>query len=671
MKAIGFSARKMKLSLKIAIVVIAVIVAIPVIILVAAEVIVNSNVIKAEIENIVSEALEMDFKIEGRIDIRFLPSINLAVNDLNVGIKTGRIASADRIIIDPLLLPLWKGDVQIKEARIHRARLALDVHAIDKITALINTESKAPLPVESLAIESFAISDAGFNYDDGQTLIDFYKINFRGNRVEIIKNREVIIDDIYQFLKGISFRGNVAARQISSRGFKLENLSAKLKNENGILTTDPVTLQYLGSESKLSARLDLRQAKANFKSQITLSALNLKALSANYFPAIKLRGKVDCTAEFSAADIQMELLPDYLSPSGNSAARKKIPIKSVWLEKFTVTATDLKYSNNTINIDKAKLNFKGDRWALIENNHRALSGFDGFLRATKLVGNASIKRLTVPDQLFENIQADFTNNHGVFNSDPIKLEYFGERAEIGLNWNLKEKTEQIELRVEIPALDTKRLLKKSDDVDLLDGILNIKAEFRSSGADRSEIVKNIDGRVILQGADLTLHGVDFDKALDEFQKMDGYGLNDFAAMITLGPLGTVVTQGYGQLESLEKMMAAKGNSRIQQIVSNWNVIKGVAQASDVAFSTARHRVAIAGKLDFPNKRFVDVTIAVVDHGGCIVNKEIIDGSFDKSVVKEMGVIQRTVIRPFKKFLTPGCESFYKGSVPHPSTAPGK
>lgn len=55
----------MKLSSKIAIAVLAVVVAILHILLLTAEVIVNSTAIKPEIEKMISEALEMDCKIEG------------------------------------------------------------------------------------------------------------------------------------------------------------------------------------------------------------------------------------------------------------------------------------------------------------------------------------------------------------------------------------------------------------------------------------------------------------------------------------------------------------------------------------------------------------------------------------------------------------------------------
>ena len=79
----------MKLSSKIAIAVVAVVFAILHILLLTAEIIANFASVKPEIEKNISEALEMDCKIEGLINIRFLPMVSLEANDLTVGINTG------------------------------------------------------------------------------------------------------------------------------------------------------------------------------------------------------------------------------------------------------------------------------------------------------------------------------------------------------------------------------------------------------------------------------------------------------------------------------------------------------------------------------------------------------------------------------------------------------
>ena len=65
------------------------IIAKPHILVLTVEAIVNSAAVKPGIEKFVSETLKMDFKIEGRNDIRFLPMISLAANDLAVGINIG------------------------------------------------------------------------------------------------------------------------------------------------------------------------------------------------------------------------------------------------------------------------------------------------------------------------------------------------------------------------------------------------------------------------------------------------------------------------------------------------------------------------------------------------------------------------------------------------------
>lgn len=58
-----------------------------------------------------------------------------------------------------------------------------------------------------------------------------------------------------------------------------------------------------------------------------------------------------------------------------------------------------------------------------------------------------------------------------------------------------------------------------------------------------------------------------------------------------------MSNGYGQLEALEKIMAAPSDSTIKRVVSDWNVSAGVVTAKDVAFSTQRNRVAVKGSFD--------------------------------------------------------------------------
>lgn len=194
---------------------------------------------------------------------RLLPLISLAAHDLTVEINTGQIASDDSIIIDPLLLPLWGGDVQVKEIQIDGARLSFNRHAIDKFMALARKEADTSQPLASLAIDSFAIANGGFKYTDGKTLLDFNDINFRGDRIEIIKNRQVVIEDVFQFLKAVSFKGKVTARQITSyEEIQLELLADFLSQAGKPSASKALPIRSVWVNNFTSAATDLNYPPA-------------------------------------------------------------------------------------------------------------------------------------------------------------------------------------------------------------------------------------------------------------------------------------------------------------------------------------------------------------------------------------------------------------------------
>ena len=455
--------------------------------LVATKAVLNSTSVKSKIENAVSDTLGMPFKIEGRINLGFLPVLWLAGNNIRVGTATDTIASADQIKITPRLLDLWSLKVHIKDLHIQNPKLKLDQQAIEKLQGLKGDKSDGYQPFESLVIDSFSISNLEFFYSDDQTIVDLKEMDIGGGGLSIIENRKFTIDDVVSFFRAINFKGDIATGQIASQDFKLENIKVSVKGENGLLAADPIELQYFGEQAKIA----------------------------------------------------------------------------------------------------------------------------GFL-------------------------------------------------------NLKENIYNVQIRAEMPALNLENFRRKAGEKDIIKGVIHLQGEAEASGAFIDEMLRNVTGNFSIKGRNLALKGIDFDKALDEFKEIRGYGFNDFAILVMLGPLGVVVSHGYDHLDALEKIMAATGDSAIQVLVSDWSVVKGVVTARDVAFSTQRNRVAVKGSLDIPNGKFNNVIIAIVDAEGCIVNSETVEGPFENPEVKEAGVLERTVIRPLKRMFKAECEFFYGGAVPQPA-----
>ena len=99
---------------------------------------------------------------------------------------------------------------------------------------------------------------------------------------------------------------------------------------------------------------------------------------------------------------------------------------------------------------------------------------------------------------------------------------------------------------------------------------------------------------------------------------------------------------------------------------------GVAEAKDVAFATRKNRIAMKGKLDVVNERFVDITVAVLDAKGCTKVRQKISGPFRNPKLDKVSTLE-TAIEPIlglfqqtKHLVGRGeCKPFYTGTVAQP------
>jgi AsmA protein len=166
-----------------------------------------------------------------------------------------------------------------------------------------------------------------------------------------------------------------------------------------------------------------------------------------------------------------------------------------------------------------------------------------------------------------------------------------------------------------------------------------------------------------------LVGNDLDLAISRFESSQGFNLVDVAGVFLAGPLGLAVTKGYN-FASLFR--GTGGTSRVDTLVSDWAVERGVARARDVALATAENRIALQGGLDLVNERFADVTVAVIDKRGCASVRQDIRGAFGHPTVEKPRFL-RSLAGPALKlfrqtrgiFPSGPCEAFYSGSVPPP------
>jgi AsmA protein len=222
------------------------------------------------------------------------------------------------------------------------------------------------------------------------------------------------------------------------------------------------------------------------------------------------------------------------------------------------------------------------------------------------------------------------------------------------------------VRYSLSQFHIDEFLKPLSPQNVAKGLMDFSANLSMQGKNMKELRQTAAGQTSLRGKNLILNGRDLDREFARFESSQTFNLVDVGAFFFAGPVGLAVTKGYNFASIFQ---GSEGRSEIRTLVSDWTVKHGVAQAQDVAMTTNENRVALQGGLDFVNKRFDDVTVALIDAKGCAKVRQKIHGTFQKPLVEKPSVI-KSLTGPVAKLLKrvfPGgeCEVFYAGSVASP------
>lgn len=259
---------------------------------------------------------------------------------------------------------------------------------------------------------------------------------------------------------------------------------------------------------------------------------------------------------------------------------------------------------------------------------------------------------------------------GIFVFKPVTMRVMGAQGAGNMQADFSGAVPLYHIRFALPQFRIEEFFKSLSPQKVAAGAMDFSMNLSLQGKTVNEMKRKMEGQVSLGGENLTLNGSDLDQTFSRVESSQNFNLVDVGAFFFAGPFGLMVTKGY---DFASIFQGSGGSSKIRKLVSDWKIRRGVAQAQDVAMATNRNRVALRGNLDFVNERFVGVTVALIDAGGCIKVQQKIGGAFEKPVVEKPNVLESLAgpaIRLFKKgrdlFTDEKCKVFYAGSV----TAPG-
>lgn len=299
-------------------------------------------------------------------------------------------------------------------------------------------------------------------------------------------------------------------------------------------------------------------------------------------------------------------------------------------------------------------------------------------KGISFAGEMRVKDIKGKDLALTDLDAKITASAGVYDFRPFTMELFGGKGEGGVRVDLTREKPDVQVRYTLSKFRAEESLATISQKKYLSGPMTLVPELSFRGTGAEEMKRTARGQVSLRGEDLSLHGMDIDGVLSTVEQARQMNLADVGAFLLAGPLGTAATKGY-RFGGVSGAVAHGGESKIIRLVSVWAVNDGVAEAKDVAFATRKNRIAMKGKLDIVNERFVDITVALLDAKGCAKVRQKISGPFrnpkvDKVSTLEtaiepiLGLFQQTkqLVQQTKQLVGRGeCKPFYTGSVAQP------
>jgi uncharacterized protein involved in outer membrane biogenesis len=278
-------------------------------------------------------------------------------------------------------------------------------------------------------------------------------------------------------------------------------------------------------------------------------------------------------------------------------------------------------------------------------------------------GEIRTKDLTVAD-----LKVSVAGTDGVFDLKPVTMRLFGGQGSGSIRVDFSGSAPLYHIQYSLSQFRIAEFLKALSPKHTAEGSMDFSANWSMQGKTPNELKRTANGAASLHGEHLTLNGRDLDRELSRYESSQSFNLVDLGAFFFAGPLGLAVTKGH---DFARIVQGSGGTSTIRTLVSDWKVERGVAQATDVALATNKHRIALKGGLDFVNERFADVTVALIDARGCPRVRQTIRGPFRRPVVEKPSVLTfltgsaLKLLNQARDLFRGQCAVFYAGAVAPP------
>ncbi len=286
------------------------------------------------------------------------------------------------------------------------------------------------------------------------------------------------------------------------------------------------------------------------------------------------------------------------------------------------------------------------------------------LKSLALDGTLQAKTVQIGKLRAADLKSGVNGEAGLLQLDPTEVTLFGGSLRGNLKLDLRQPAPQLKVVQTASQLDLAQVFPA--DPPYFSGTVRASLDAEGTGKDLRAVTRTTRGQISIRGEHLSIKGWDVDQLIEAYNRTQNVNLIDLGSVLIAGPFGPLLTKGSDLARLYGRM--GQGKSEIRKLVSDWQIVDGIATAKDVAFSTVKNTVAFRGDLNLVNGSYQNFFVATVDQHGCAQVKQQITGSFahphaqgfaSKSI---LGPLESTIRGALKLGTSERCEPFYSGSA---------
>jgi AsmA protein len=266
---------------------------------VAILVLVDVNAYKPRVESAASDALGMEFRIGGKARLRFLPSPGIVLSDVLLRNRGTDLATAETLRMEVRLLPLLSRQVVITKLVLEKPVIRIE----KKIDGTFNYETapgpaakEGGAPSAPLTVSAGSVSAGRFVYVDRKA-----KSEASLDAIDLsVRDLSIPTSPGVKLLKGISFSGDLSAKEVKTKDFTVSDVRAKVTAGAGIYEFRPFTMKLFGGTGEGGIHVDLSGEATALKVKYTLAKFRAEESLAALAREKYLSGPMTVTPDLSA-----------------------------------------------------------------------------------------------------------------------------------------------------------------------------------------------------------------------------------------------------------------------------------------------------------------------------------------------------------------------------------